>query len=94
LPSGDYYAFASRADRRPDCEVFAWSIRRPLPALPIPLRLPDPDVVIPFADLFRTAYDRVRYGRSLAYHQPTPGPVREADRAWVQEQAAAVARDR
>lgn len=92
LPSGDYFAFVSRADRRVACEVFAWSIRRPLPTLPIPLKPPDPDVVISFADLFRTAYDRGRYGRSLAYHRPPPGPVREADRAWVEEQAATVGR--
>src|SRR5688500_16763737 len=44
LPSGDYYAFVSRADRRPHCEVYAWGIRRPMPPVPVPLKPPDPDV--------------------------------------------------
>src|SRR3954471_15351967 len=24
LPAGDYYAFVSRGDRRPECEVYSW----------------------------------------------------------------------
>lgn len=92
LPPGDYYAFLSRANRRPNCEVFAWPIRRPLPALPIPLKAPDPDVVIPFAELFQTAYNRGRYERALAYNRPPPGPVSDADRAWVEERAATMVR--
>src|SRR5713226_3523984 len=46
LPPGDYYAMISRSDQRPDCEVYAWRLRDPLPAIPIPLRNPDPDVLI------------------------------------------------
>src|SRR5262249_46785753 len=43
-PEGDYYAFVSRADRRPDCEIYHWPLRRPLPSIPVPLLAPDPDV--------------------------------------------------
>ena len=39
-----YYAFVSRADRRPDCDVYAWSIRQPMPTIPLPLDPPDPDL--------------------------------------------------
>ena len=34
----------SRADRRPDADVYAWTVRDPLPSIPIPLLPPDPDV--------------------------------------------------
>ena len=44
MPSGDYYALVARAQRRPDCDVYAWSIRQPLPTIPIPLKGLDFDV--------------------------------------------------
>ena len=37
LPAGEYYAFVSRAEKRESSDVYAWSIRRPMPAIPIPL---------------------------------------------------------
>lgn len=83
LPSGDYYTLISRCGRRPDCEVYAWTIRQPLPTLPIPLRAPDPDIPIDLGAVFATAYERARYARSLAYGAPPPAPVREEDRDWA-----------
>jgi len=42
LPPADYYAFVSRGNRRPKCEVYAWGVRWPLPSIPVPLKAPDP----------------------------------------------------
>ena len=89
LPVGDYFALIAHADRRFDCDVYAWSLRHPLPRLPIPLRAPDPDLVIDLAAVFATAYDRGRFGRRLRYEGPPVGPLRDADREWVAERAAA-----
>lgn len=61
LPAGDYFAFLSRADRRPECDVYAWTVRDALPALPIPLRTPDGDIPVDLAAAFRMTYDRGRY---------------------------------
>jgi hypothetical protein len=38
LPDGDYFAFVSRANKRPNCDVYAWELRQPLPTIPIPLK--------------------------------------------------------
>ena len=46
LPAGDFFAFVSRADRRSKSDVYAWSVRDCLPNIPIPLRSPDPDVIL------------------------------------------------
>jgi hypothetical protein len=43
LPRGDYYAFVSRGDRRPDSDVYHWPLADPLPPVPVPLRTPDAD---------------------------------------------------
>ena len=46
----------SHGERRPDCEVYRWALRDPLPTLPIPLRAPDPDI---FVDLARYSPPRM-----------------------------------
>lgn len=37
-PAGQLFARVARAARRPDCDVYAWTLREPLPTIPIPLR--------------------------------------------------------
>ncbi len=88
LPPDDYYAFVSRGDRRPACDVYHWSVRDPLPTLPIPLRPPDADVLVGLADPFRVAFARGRYGRFVDYADPPPPPAFDADTAaWVRSVA-------
>jgi hypothetical protein len=84
LPTGHYYAFVSRAERRPLSDVYAWSIRDPLPTIPIPLMAPDPDVPLDLAAIFNTVYQRARYERSINYAAPLGLPVSADDRAWAE----------
>lgn len=83
LPAGDCYYFDSRADQRPDCQVYAWSLRQPLPTLPVPLRVPDADILIDLGAVFTTAYDRGRFARRLQYAKACPAPLTADDRAWA-----------
>ena len=87
LPSGDYYAFVSRSNRRPNCDVYAWSIRRELPAIPIPLSIPDPDVLLDLRAVFAQTYDGAPYGESINYSAPLDLPLASEDRAWAEQQA-------
>jgi hypothetical protein len=87
LPSGDYYAFVSRSNRRPNCDVYAWSIRRELPAIPIPLSIPDPDVLLDLRAVFAQTYDGAPYGESIKYSAPLDSPLASEDRAWAEQQA-------
>jgi hypothetical protein len=89
LPPGDFFAFVSRAGHRPRCDVYAWSVRQPLPRIPIPLLAPDPDVVLDLPALFTTGYDRGRYARWLDYAAPLDLPLAPEDRAWAEELARA-----
>jgi Protein of unknown function (DUF4058) len=84
LPPGDYYALVSRAKRRPDCDVYAWTIRDHLPAIPIPLLPPDPDVLLDLGEVFATAYERGRYDRLIDYSKPLTLLRRPADRTWAE----------
>jgi hypothetical protein len=84
LPQADYYYLLSRGERRPDCEVYHWTLRQRLPTLPVPLRDPDPDILIDLGAVFATAYERGRFGRRLPYRTSPPAFLREEDRQWVE----------
>jgi hypothetical protein len=89
LPRGDYYAFVSRASRRPECDVYAWGLRHPLPTIPVPLKAPDPDVPLDLANVFTLTYDRQRYGPTLPYGSAPGVPLAADDLAWAVERARA-----
>lgn len=93
LPPGHYYAFAFRADRRPDVDVYAWGLRHPLPGISVPLLAPDPDVSLELKDVVNSAYDRGRYARKLRYTGAPPEPLSPEDSAWASEIVRSVAAD-
>lgn len=64
--------------------VYAWTVREPLPVLPIPLLEPDADVRVSLATALTVAYARGRYERAIDYDDPPPGPaLSAADAEWV-----------
>jgi Protein of unknown function (DUF4058) len=87
LPVGDYFAFISRAQRRPNSDVYAWTVRDALPSVPIPLMAGTPDVALDLADVFATTYERGRYARLIDYAAPPSVLRKPEDRAWAQKQA-------
>jgi hypothetical protein len=88
LPPGDFFVFTSRAERRPKCDVYGWSVRQALPRIPIPLLAPDPDIVLDLQSVFSTGYDRGRYARALDYAASLDLPLSQVDRAWAEELAS------
>ena len=52
----------------------------------VPLKPPDPDVLVDLQAVFRQAYQRGRYARSLRYRQAPRAPLSEKDRRWAMEQ--------
>jgi len=83
LPPGDYYAFVSRAEKRESSDVYAWSIRRALPAIPIPLSPPDPDLSLDLAVVVARVYDQGRYHRLIHYADPLDLPLAAEDQNWL-----------
>jgi hypothetical protein len=83
LPAGDYYACVTRAEKRSTGEVYAWTLRQRLPVLPIPLRTPDPDVLIDLQSVFQAAFELGDYDESLRYGKALKAPLPEEDKNWV-----------
>jgi hypothetical protein len=90
MPTGDYYALVARAQQRPDCDVYAWSIRQPLPTIPIPLKGLDFDVKLNMDDPFALAYQRGRYGRTIDYSRSLDLSLEPKDKDWAEQIAASV----
>jgi hypothetical protein len=89
LPPGDFYAFVARADRRLDCEVYAWSIRHPIPTILLPLELPDPDLPLGLAEVYAMTYENGYYHRKIRPDESLGLPLAPDDLAWAEATARA-----
>ena len=83
LPRGDYFAFVNRGKRRPKIDVYAWSLRHPLPDIPIPLAGRDADVTLELQAAFAETYERAGYKYSVDYQDDVIPPLRPADQKWM-----------
>jgi Protein of unknown function (DUF4058) len=90
-PLGDYFALVAPGARRPHCDVYAWTVRQPLPPIRIPLLAPDPPILTDLGVVFSLTYDRGRYARSIDYTAAPHPALTEEDRVWAAERARAAA---
>jgi len=85
-PRCPYTLLVSRRWRAPTCRVWLARSLKPLPALPIPLLRPDPDVSLPLQPLVEAIYARNRYHRSIDYSKPLHPPLAPEEVAFLTEQ--------
>jgi hypothetical protein len=64
--------------------VWPIGLREPLPDIAVPLRAPDPDVLLELQPALAAIYDEAAYDLSIDYRQPPPPPaLSDGDTAWV-----------
>jgi len=85
LPPADYYALIAPAERRPYALGFAWTLKEPLPTIPIPLKGDDPEVKLDLQGVFTAVYERAGYDYMLDYGREVEPPLSEEDKAWVRQ---------
>jgi len=85
LPPGQYYAIISRSYRRPIAEVYAWTVRQPLPTIPIPLRRGEEDVMLDLQGVLDAVYERAGYDYRLPYDRQPEPPLSDEDWEWAQK---------
>ena len=90
-PKGDYHALVSRAEQRPDCQVYSWSVRQALPKIAIPLKEPDPNFRLDLGAVLSTTYERGRNPHLSDYTRDLALPLSDEDRAWAEGLARAFA---
>jgi hypothetical protein len=82
LPSCDYYALVSRAETRPQADVWPVGLRDPLPRIPVPVRAGEPAAAVDLQALLHRVYDSAGYEDSVYRGAPEP-PLAPADAAWA-----------
>jgi hypothetical protein len=85
-PDSPYTLMVARARKAQLCLVWEGHFRRPLPAIPVPLARPDPDIPLNLQPLIDTIYQRFRYARSIDYAADLTPPLTADESAWLQQQ--------
>ena len=84
IPDSHYRILVSASHQRPKADLYAFSIRDPLPNLPSPLHPNDAPIVLDLQAIFAGIYHRGRYFSRIDYRQPPPPPaLTEADQQWM-----------
>ena len=84
-PKAPYFVYLSRSNRRPYTVIWAVSVRIPLPTVPVPLLVPDPDVALDLQAALNACFDLVGYEMLLDYQADPPSGLEDDDQAWVAE---------
>jgi hypothetical protein len=91
LPMAPYFIFLSRAERRPHIDIWPLTLRDPIVPVPVPLRHPDPDVVLDLGRALRQIYTSAQYERRIDYRAAPPLPLlTPEDVAWLDAHLADV----
>lgn len=84
-PGSPYTVLVARKERAPRCLVWPAYFDRPLPAIPVPLEPPHPDVIIDLQPLLTTIYTRGRYHEDIDYTRSPGPPWTKEEAAWLRE---------
>ncbi|MBW4579500.1 MAG: DUF4058 family protein [Tildeniella nuda ZEHNDER 1965/U140] len=79
-----YRMLISRSDRRPTAQLYAFSVRQPIPSIVIPLTATDEEPMLPLQAVLQTVYERGRYQLAVDYSQPATPPLSSEDAAWAE----------
>jgi hypothetical protein len=84
VPYAPYYIALSRANRRPNVEVWPVQLRSRLPVVAVPLLEPDPDVALDLGTAVKAVYRRGAYFAQINYQDAIPAPeLTGEEAAWV-----------
>ena len=83
LPSHRYLICVRRGPERRRFEVYPIPLSRRLPRMRIPLKEPDPDVVLDVQAVLDRCYDNGGYADLIDYRRPPSAPLSPEEAAWV-----------
>jgi hypothetical protein len=84
-PDSPYVLMVARARKPHLCRVWEGHFQEPLPAIPVPLAKPDPEIALNLQPLVEKIYRRYRYARSIDCTRPLTLPLSPEDAACCQQ---------
>jgi Protein of unknown function (DUF4058) len=85
LPPGSYFVFVSRAEQRPQVQVWPIALDHPLPSIPVPLLKGDAEITLDLQSALQNVYDLGGFDLVLDYSKAPPVALRDDQAAWVAE---------
>jgi len=86
--TSDYRILVSRANLRPDAELYPFNLRDPIPQFPLPLHPEDPEPIVNLRQVLQQVYDQAALDLAINYStQPNP-PLSDRDFQWAQSLTA------
>lgn len=82
---GDYRLLISRGERRPQADLFSFSVRQPIPEFSLPLQPGDEEPQVNLNRLLHDLYDRAGYDLRIDYRDEPHPPLEGEDRQWADE---------
>jgi hypothetical protein len=80
---GDYRILICRGYQRPNGDLYAFSLRQPIPPVPIPLMPDEVEPILNLQPLLDRIYDKGRYHLAINYTQPPQPPLSQEDTQWA-----------
>jgi hypothetical protein len=84
-PDSSYTLLVCRAIDAPYCRVWPIALQRRLPAIPVPLLDPDPDLSLDLQPLLEGIYALGRYEERIDYTRPLTPALSNVDATWVRQ---------
>jgi hypothetical protein len=81
----DYYLFVCRGSDYPKADVWPFTIRDPIPPIPVPLKPEHGDTPLDLQSCVSEIYDTNRYSMRIDYSQPPAPPFGSLDAVWAKE---------
>lgn len=88
-----YRLLVARKHSAPACRIWPGHFQRPLPAIPVPLLTPDPDVSLDLQPMIDGIYARFKYHRTIKYSRTLTPPLSQAEIDGLQRQIQALPPD-
>ncbi len=81
--SSDYRILICRPKLSRSADLLGFSIRTPIPTIPIPLLPGDTEPMLELNEILHDLYERASYDLSIDYQQPPQPPLRKQDQSWA-----------
>jgi len=82
---GHYRILVSRAKRRPHAELYAFSVRDPIPVFKLPLLPGDDEPLLDVGALLHEVYDRGGFDLAINYDEAAVPPLEGDDAQWANQ---------
>jgi hypothetical protein len=89
-PVSDYRILVSRAELRPQAELYGFNLSEQIPTFPMPLKGKDQGPIVDLNALLQTVYDQGSFDLAIDYSQEPVPPLQPDDADWLRGILAAI----